>query len=620
MLRSLAVYLVGEAFSRFYLHRPHPTHGVGQHGNGLGIHGKFTSSIRAGQVGLATVAGEILGIAIRSAMIVFQGQAIGAPFKNPDPGAVVTDNGGVRLVPPAGTVIDVLTLSEGTWGEAVAIPDLEGELLEGLAFPSAPAFDTWLLTQRRHFRAVAESVLREATLAHLAAGEPETAAALATRLVGLEPFEESYHALLVRSHTAAGDGRAAAQHVAACTELFRRELGTEPGPLLLEALHAVQVPPITRPSATLGLARIELELGEAAVRAGALDRGLECLHRAVAAAQAVGAQRIEAQAMLAIGAALAHACGPQHEDASGALHRVIALDGEAMDGSLEPLARRELAWVDFRAGRYSRAKAWLSEVSSRADLDPGHRALMLFTLGMLLTEVGHYGESMDRLREAVVLARTVGDRKTLGQSFTKLGRAHLLRGEYADAAATLSEAHAILRNGEWVLLRLCPEVYLAELALIHDEPDEATELFQDALALAEELPDSTYLALGQRGLGLVEIARGDTARALERLEAARMQLMRVPDHLWAHAYTLDALCGVAIAHGDPRASGWVSDLASMAARTGMREMLVRAHLHQASLGRPTARESARLLARGIDNPLLHRLVGLDPVSQETASA
>ncbi|MDP8905165.1 MAG: hypothetical protein M3N29_07600 [Chloroflexota bacterium] len=45
----------------------------------------------------------------------------------------------------------------------------------------------------------------------------------------------------------------------------------------------------------------------------------------------------------------------------------------------------------------------------------------------------------------------------------------------------------------------------------------------------------------------------------------------------------------------------VSDLEAVAARTGMAEMLVRAELHAAQLGRPGALESALVFGARIDN-------------------
>jgi hypothetical protein len=57
------------------------------------------------------------------------------------------------------------------------------------------------------------------------------------------------------------------------------------------------------------------------------------------------------------------------------------------------------------------------------------------------------------------------------------------------------------------------------------------------------------------------------------------------------------------------ADRWVGQLEALAARTGMNEMLVRAHLHRAAMGVPGARESASVFAARIDNPAVLRRVG-----------
>ena len=57
----------------------------------------------------------------------------------------------------------------------------------------------------------------------------------------------------------------------------------------------------------------------------------------------------------------------------------------------------------------------------------------------------------------------------------------------------------------------------------------------------------------------------------------------------------------------PYARKLVSDLEAIAARTGMRELLVRAYVHRHRLGDPTA-EAAAMLAADIDSPLLRELV------------
>ena len=50
----------------------------------------------------------------------------------------------LRLSLPPGTFVDVETLICGSWSEAVRVPGIELELLEGMSFSSSPAFEIWL--------------------------------------------------------------------------------------------------------------------------------------------------------------------------------------------------------------------------------------------------------------------------------------------------------------------------------------------------------------------------------------------------------------------------------------------------------------------------------------------
>jgi len=86
--------------------------------------------------------------------------------------------------------------------------------------------------------------------------------------------------------------------------------------------------------------------------------------------------------------------------------------------------------------------------------------------------------------------------------------------------------------------------------------------------------------------------------------------VRLPDaYLWGKAYALEVLCGLAAARDMPRASAWIDELLTLTARTGMRELTARAHVHRARLGERSSATAARLLAEGIDNPRLAAELG-----------
>jgi hypothetical protein len=103
--------------------------------------------------------------------------------------------------------------------------------------------------------------------------------------------------------------------------------------------------------------------------------------------------------------------------------------------------------------------------------------------------------------------------------------------------------------------------------------------------------------------------RGDTAGAIDIFLDAIARSTRLPDgYLWAKAFALDALCALAVAVQLPEASVWIDELQNTAARSGMRELTLRALLHRAALGDTSSAQAAKLLLVEIDSPPLAHLV------------
>ena len=226
---------------------------------------------------------------------------------------------GLRL--PSGSTLDVSVLLEGTSAAAVELPGLGRELLEGINVEASPGFDAWLLGERRRLQGLGGAVLREGALRALAAGDTRGAVALATRLLGADPLSEDAHVLLVRAFAATGDEVAVERQLAASVDLFQREFGIDIAPELYGAARME-----TRAEATAGgraAAEALLESGEAAIAAGAFDRGLGELRDAAASASASGETAVEAAALLGWGSALVHGAKGRDEDGSAALHRAM---------------------------------------------------------------------------------------------------------------------------------------------------------------------------------------------------------------------------------------------------------------------------------------------------------
>jgi DNA-binding SARP family transcriptional activator len=506
----------------------------------------------------------------------------------------------LELALPAGSTVDVLALASPEAEPALA----RGELLEGVDPGAGPVFDAWLLVERRRFAAASEAVLRDAALDALTAGEPLDGAALASRALASNPFDESAHELLVRCLARAGEIGAARQHADACDALFRRELGRPADPRVRRAIdeHDADMPPaVGDRAAAIG----QLNAGRAAIDAGAIEPGLAFLRQACAEARSVGDSALLARALAALGIELVHAVRGRDEEGAVLLHEALALAEGAGDLELAGKVCRELGYVEVQAGRGVSAGRWLLRAGELVESD-GERAAVLGVRGMALSDRAYYESAIGLLRESITIARGCGDLRQAAWSQAILGRAHLLRGELPAAAAVLDDSLDVVQEAGWLAFQPFPEAVRAEVALRQDEPARAAGLLDHAFSLGCRLGDPCWEAMSARAKGLLHEAEGQRGAALEWLREATARAVRVADpYVWIHAYCLEALTAVAIADGAPDARERVEQLERVAARGDMRELVVRGALHRARLGDPGGVAPARLLAEAIDNPALH---------------
>ena len=520
------------------------------------------------------------------------------------PGAEVAGAGIVTLTLAPDTVVDVAALQRGSWVEALELPGLGRELLEGMSFSGSPVLEAWLLNERRHIHAASQALLREAALGLLGMGQSQRAAEAAERLVALDPLDEDGHALLIQSHIAAGDRAAAEAQAEACRKLLQNELGVEAGPAITSAL-AGSTGSSARDGTDPAALEAKCESAEGMIRAGALEQGVAALREVSSAAEALGDRALQARALFAMGSALVHTDRSRHEEGSAALHQVISLAQSLGDASLQAEAHRDLAWVEFMAARYDRARRWIYQAPHETLLDAGTRAGALWVLGKIAMETGHYEESIELLGSAVAKAREAGEPMRLAFGLASLGRSHLLKGDLLQARTVLEEAISVVRFAGLARLAALPESFLAEIHLLQGDPQEAEALATHAFAAARELGDPSLECLAARVLALVRAGRGRYDEAIELLESARDRMIAAPDHTWSQTSALEALCDLSSRLGHPKAWMWLEHLTTLAARSGMTEMLALAYLYRHRLGESDALTTARLLARDVDNPRLH---------------
>lgn len=522
----------------------------------------------------------------------------------------------VALELPAGTYVDARALTAGTWIQALGIPALGRELLDGMTFPSSPAFEVWLLTERRRLAGAAEDVLREAARSKLATGDTARAVELAGRLVAANALDEDAQELLIRAYAAAGDLPAAERQRDSCVEIFRRELRTDPGQaILLAADPPVAGPRTSAPASRAGIA-VRLETGLAALDAGAVDAGISALRQAVGEAHEAGEVALEARALTALGSALVHGVRGRDGEGAGILHEAIAAAGAEADAPPTAHAHRELGYVETLRGRYDRARRWLRQAALLAGDDRAERAWAGAVQGIALTDVGRHADAITELDQAVHLAREIDEGRIEAWALTFIGRSHLLREDFPAARAALERALTLTRTLRWTAFVPLPESLLADVDLAEGRTDAAAAGYDHAYALALQLGDPCWEGMAARGIGLVANNRGDAEAAVRWVAEARTRCVRLPDAwLWVEAYCLDALCALAVQHHLPEAERLIADLEHVATRSGMRELVARAYFHRGRLGDPAAAGAARVLAAEVDNPALRSAADPLPPSQ-----
>ena len=510
----------------------------------------------------------------------------------------------VRLELPVGTVVDLQNLRGKCtgWLDPRETPD---ELLAGLSFDGCEAFESWLIVERARIAAAVQAVLREEGLASLSAGKPREAQRQAARLVELNPFEEAYQVLLVRALAMSGERRAAYAAATKAAELWRRELGVEPSPALRDAAFATAGAPTAPASVGIAGARAQLEAGKAALAAGAVDAGLDCLRRCVDEMRFHEEGALLVAALCELGGALVHSVRGRDEEGAAVLHEAVERAAR-VDDLCAAHACRELGFIDVQAGRRERAGVWLAKAKEHAMVcgDDAELAAIAGVEGMSLSDQARYPEALDALNESVERALSCGNLRQAGWSASIAGRLHLLRGDYGEAERSLDASLEWVRSERWLAFLPWPESFRAEVAASTGHEKQAEECLMGAFALACQLGDPCWEGVTARGLGLLQAGR-DPERGLSTLLDARTRCTRWPDaYQWVHGYVLDAICTVAVASGSSEATGAADSLLDLAARTDMRELVARAQLHRAALGVPGAGLAGALAGADVDNALL----------------
>jgi tetratricopeptide (TPR) repeat protein len=385
-------------------------------------------------------------------------------------------------------------------------------------------------------------------------------------------LDENAAALLVRCLRAADrvtDARSAAKDAA--TRL-RQELGVEPTDALWSAVSAPLGGDrrVTGPGAVVA----QIEAGESAVNAGAIDTGLRSLQGAVVAARALRDAALLARALVALGSALIHGVRGVDQEGLAMLHEAVPLTEQVGDAGLAVLARREIGYVDFLRGSYDRATHWFGEARGAAGDGAAGLGWVDLYDGASANDVGDDSRAERLLSHALKQARADQDMRLQAYSLTMLGRRHLLSDRLDEAGRHLEEGLAVVRAVDWTAFRSFPESLLAESARRAGDLDRGRDLAEHAYVLGEQVGDPCWESLALRTLGLISVDSGDLDQGVAMLEQAPVQCRRLPDTWrWIEMWGYAALVDIGDRHRLDATASWRAHLETEATAMGMRPLI-----------------------------------------------
>ena len=456
-----------------------------------------------------------------------------------DPPAEIAERDGRIKIDAEVLVVDAGELLRGEWDDSTIDDLVRGELLEGMSFGEAPAFDTWLQVQRAHVASAGADALRwAATL--LAPREPDRALALAERALRGEPFDDALHELVVDIHVSRGDRDRARTYLASLTRRYRDELAIDPPasisrPLERPARSAAE--PLLRLDVQ---ARALLDMAVVRISAGEFVSARDIALRAAREAAQSGDRALEARALIKGSTTYTEGGLGAAREWTGPLQRALHLANELGDRAAVAEIELERGRIAAIEGRYGAAEASFRRARRLAEEinDSRQAGWARAMLAVCRADRCDYAAAEKELRAALpavewssypmgLLARVLVSAGNIEE-----GKA------FADAAVARAERDRFLPALPWALIQA------GEARLAGADLDSATERFMRALTIAQETRNQSWQALALRGLALIARAQNDEARALTLLREALAREEQGPGHRWIVAAILADLVEV----------------------------------------------------------------------------
>lgn len=282
---------------------------------------------------------------------------------------------------------------------------------------------------------------------------------------------------------------------------------------------------------------------------GNLNEARAAAQEALALAQQVGDQKLEASSLIALGDAL-FSLG-EHQQAQGYYERAITLYRSVVEDKPN-LARAllDLGNIHRRAGHLEEAGAMIREalalfreVGDRQGESDAYNAL-----GILSSD---YAEQRLYYEHSLAISRAIGNRSGMARTYNNLGLIYAGLGLYTRAREYLEQAVQIQRD---LHARASLTYTLESLGRVYlDTGDylQAQQVFEEGRALAMDVGDRWTESIYWMGLGRVALMRGNLASAREMLRHA-CEMQREIGTLGYLAASMAWLARVYLEQGDWR--------------------------------------------------------------------
>jgi tetratricopeptide (TPR) repeat protein len=277
------------------------------------------------------------------------------------------------------------------------------------------------------------------------------------------------------------------------------------------------------------LAATLLSSGRAALSAGAIDAGLDCLRRAGAQAEIAGDDPVLAQCLLELGSALVHSVRGFDDEGSVLLEQAASIAQEAADHHTAVAALRERGYADALAGRRMEAQRHLDHAGALADGDDALRAGVRAVAAFNLCDWGRHDEAIAAYDEAIDAARRAGDRRREAWALGLGGWTMHLAGRGRESTGWLTASLDLVHDLGWASFEPWPVTVLAEAKLGTSRDDDTPPELERWFAMSCQLDDPCWEGASGRVLALHHARRSDHDLALRWIVEARTRCERKSD-------------------------------------------------------------------------------------------